>query len=141
MNQTQLILIAALARNGIIGKDNRLPWHLPADLKHFKALTSGHAVIMGRKTWESLPPELPPPARPPEHRRHPQRELSRRRRHGDRIAARRDCRRNGTAGLCHRRRRTLCRRPAAGRPAGTYRDRPRLRGRHPLPAARSGAVA
>ena len=60
MNQTQLILIAALARNGIIGKDNRLPWHLPADLKHFKALTSGHAVIMGRKTWESLPPNFRP---------------------------------------------------------------------------------
>lgn len=57
---TELVLIAALARNGIIGKDNRLPWHLPADLKHFKALTSGHAVIMGRKTWESLPPKFRP---------------------------------------------------------------------------------
>lgn len=50
-----LTLIAAVARNGVIGIDNRLPWRLPADLKRFKALTLGHAVIMGRKTWESLP--------------------------------------------------------------------------------------
>ncbi len=60
MTETKLILIAALARNGVIGKDNRLPWHLPADLRHFKALTSGHAVIMGRKTWESLPEKFRP---------------------------------------------------------------------------------
>ena len=57
---TQLTLIAAVARNGVIGIDNRLPWHLPADLRHFKALTSGHAVIMGRKTWESLPAKFRP---------------------------------------------------------------------------------
>ena len=50
-----LTLIAAIARNGVIGVDNRLPWRLPADLKHFKTLTLGHTVIMGRKTWESLP--------------------------------------------------------------------------------------
>ena len=50
-----LTLIAAIARNGVIGIDNRLPWRLPADLKHFKALTLGNTVIMGRKTWESLP--------------------------------------------------------------------------------------
>ena len=55
-----LSLIAAIARNGVIGIDNRLPWHLPADLKHFKALTTGHAVIMGRKTWESLPAKFRP---------------------------------------------------------------------------------
>ena len=55
-----LTLIAAIARNGVIGKDNRLPWHLPADLKHFKALTTGHTVIMGRKTWESLPEKFRP---------------------------------------------------------------------------------
>ena len=55
-----LTLIAAVARNGVIGIDNRLPWHLPADLKHFKALTLGHAVIMGRKTWESLPAQFRP---------------------------------------------------------------------------------
>jgi dihydrofolate reductase len=52
-------LIAAVAANGVIGRDNRLPWHLPEDLKHFKALTMGHPMIMGRKTWESLPGRLP----------------------------------------------------------------------------------
>lgn len=57
---TRLTLIAAVARNGVIGIENRLPWHLPADLRHFKALTSGHAVIMGRKTWESLPAKFRP---------------------------------------------------------------------------------
>lgn len=60
MPKPTLTLIAAVASNGIIGKDNALPWHLPADLKHFKALTTGHAVIMGRKTWESLPPKFRP---------------------------------------------------------------------------------
>ncbi|MCK9380065.1 MAG: dihydrofolate reductase [Sulfuritalea sp.] len=55
-----LTLIAAVARNGVIGIDNRLPWRLAADLKHFKALTLGHAVIMGRKTWESLPASFRP---------------------------------------------------------------------------------
>ena len=60
MHKTTLTLIAAVARNGVIGRDNRLPWHLPADLKHFKALTTGHAVIMGRKTWESLPEKFRP---------------------------------------------------------------------------------
>ena len=55
-----LTVIAAVARNGVIGRDNALPWHLPADLKRFKALTTGHAVIMGRKTWESLPEKFRP---------------------------------------------------------------------------------
>ena len=55
MPKPSLTLIAAVAKNGVIGTDNRLPWHLPADLKHFKALTTGRTVIMGRKTWESLP--------------------------------------------------------------------------------------
>ena len=55
-----LTLIAALARNGVIGNNNALPWHLPEDLKHFKELTTGHAVIMGRKTWESLPARFRP---------------------------------------------------------------------------------
>ncbi|MCL7462153.1 dihydrofolate reductase [Pseudomonas sp. NW5] len=54
-----LALIAALADNRVIGIDNRLPWHLPADLKHFKALTLGKPVIMGRKTWDSLGRPLP----------------------------------------------------------------------------------
>ena len=52
-------LIAAVAANGVIGADNRLPWRLADDLKRFRALTIGHAVIMGRKTWESLPRALP----------------------------------------------------------------------------------
>jgi dihydrofolate reductase len=56
----RLALIAAVARNGVIGMANRLPWHLPADLKHFKALTTGNSVIMGRKTWESLPEKFRP---------------------------------------------------------------------------------
>ena len=55
-----LTLVAAVARNGVIGIDNRLPWHLPADLRHFKALTMGNTVIMGRKTWESLPTNFRP---------------------------------------------------------------------------------
>jgi dihydrofolate reductase len=54
-----LALIAAIARNGVIGAGNALPWRLPDDLKHFRALTTGHAVIMGRRTWESLPHALP----------------------------------------------------------------------------------
>jgi dihydrofolate reductase len=49
-----LAIIAAIAANAVIGAGNRLPWRLPADLKRFRALTSGHAVIMGRKTWESI---------------------------------------------------------------------------------------
>jgi len=47
-------IIAALARNRVIGRDNRMPWHLPEDLKRFKRLTLGHAVIMGRRTFESI---------------------------------------------------------------------------------------
>jgi len=52
-------LVAAVAANGVIGAGNRLPWRLADDLRHFRALTTGHAVIMGRKTWESLPRALP----------------------------------------------------------------------------------
>ena len=55
-----IVIIAAVAQNGVIGKDNALPWHLPEDLKRFKALTTGPAVLMGRKTWESLPPKFRP---------------------------------------------------------------------------------
>jgi dihydrofolate reductase len=50
----KLAIIAAVARNRVIGKGGRLPWRLPDDLKRFKRLTTGHAVVMGRKTWESL---------------------------------------------------------------------------------------
>jgi dihydrofolate reductase len=52
-------LIAAVARNGVIGASNTLPWRLPADLKRFRSLTRGHTIVMGRKTWESLPRALP----------------------------------------------------------------------------------
>ncbi|HEX5644438.1 MAG TPA: dihydrofolate reductase [Erythrobacter sp.] len=54
-----LFLIYARAANGTIGRDGKLPWHIPADLKRFKALTMGHAMIMGRKTFESFPAPLP----------------------------------------------------------------------------------
>ena len=47
-------LVAAMAANRVIGKDNQMPWHLPADLKHFKAVTLGKPVVMGRKTFESI---------------------------------------------------------------------------------------
>lgn len=52
-------LIAAVATNGVIGRDGDLPWRLPADLRHFKALTLGKPVIMGRKTWQSIGRPLP----------------------------------------------------------------------------------
>ncbi|MDS4041450.1 MAG: type 3 dihydrofolate reductase [Candidatus Competibacter sp.] len=54
-----LALIAALARNRIIGRDNRLPWHLPADLRFFKRTTMGKPLLMGRRTWESIGRPLP----------------------------------------------------------------------------------
>lgn len=54
-----VILIVAAAENNAMGKDNDLPWHLPDDFKRFKKLTSGHPIIMGRKTFESLPGMLP----------------------------------------------------------------------------------
>jgi dihydrofolate reductase len=55
----RICLIAALAENRVIGKNNALPWHLPADLKRFKAITMGHPVVMGRKTYESIGKPLP----------------------------------------------------------------------------------
>jgi dihydrofolate reductase len=55
-----LNLIFARARNGVIGHNNTLPWHLPEDLAHFKQTTLGQPVVMGRKTWESLPPQFRP---------------------------------------------------------------------------------
>ena len=54
-----ITLIVARARNGVIGRDGRLPWHLPADLKRFKALTMGSVMVMGRRTFDSLPGLLP----------------------------------------------------------------------------------
>jgi dihydrofolate reductase len=55
----KVYLVAAVAKNGVIGKDGKLPWHLPEDLRHFKRLTLGHPVIMGRRTWQSLGKPLP----------------------------------------------------------------------------------
>ena len=56
----RLHLIFAQSRNGVIGVNNTLPWHLPEDLAHFKRTTLGCPVIMGRKTWDSLPPKFRP---------------------------------------------------------------------------------
>jgi len=52
-------LIVARGRNGVIGRDNAMPWHLPADLAHFKRVTMGHPVVMGRRTWDSIGRPLP----------------------------------------------------------------------------------
>ena len=59
MSQPRVYLVAAVAANGIIGANGKLPWHIPEELKHFKKLTLGHPVIMGRRTWESLKGPLP----------------------------------------------------------------------------------
>lgn len=53
-------LVAAVARGGVIGRDGDIPWHLPEDVARFKELTTGHAVVMGRKTWESIPERFRP---------------------------------------------------------------------------------
>lgn len=55
----RISLIVAASRNGVIGANNKLPWHLPADLKRFKQLTLGHPILMGRKTFESIGKPLP----------------------------------------------------------------------------------
>ena len=60
----RISIIAAIAENRVIGRRNRLPWHLPADLARFKQLTLDKPILMGRRTWESLPGQLP-------RRRHP----------------------------------------------------------------------
>src|ERR1700753_957022 len=57
---TKLNLIFARDRNGVIGRDNTMPWHLPEDMAHLKRTTMGHPVIMGRKTWDSIPPKFRP---------------------------------------------------------------------------------
>jgi dihydrofolate reductase len=62
-SKPEIVLVVARAANGVIGRGGKLPWHLPADLKRFKALTMGSAMVMGRKTFDSLPGLLP-------HRRH-----------------------------------------------------------------------
>jgi len=55
----EIILIAAMAKNRVIGRDNKLPWHIPEELRLFKKKTMGHPMIMGRKTFESFPAPLP----------------------------------------------------------------------------------
>ncbi|MCD6681530.1 MAG: dihydrofolate reductase [Burkholderiaceae bacterium] len=57
--RARITLVVARARNGVIGADGGLPWHLPEDLKHFRALTMGHAIVMGRRTWDSIGRALP----------------------------------------------------------------------------------
>ena len=59
MNHPEIIFVLARADNGVIGKDGDMPWHLPADLRHFKQITGSRPMIMGRKTFESLPVALP----------------------------------------------------------------------------------
>ena len=59
MDRPRITLVVARAQNGVIGRDGKLPWHLPTDLKRFKALTMGTVMVMGRKTFESLPGVLP----------------------------------------------------------------------------------
>lgn len=55
----KVVLITAVSENNVIGNEGKIPWHLPDDLKHFKELTEGHSVIMGRKTFESIGKPLP----------------------------------------------------------------------------------
>ncbi len=59
MTEAKIVLVVAVARNGVIGRDGDLPWRLPSDLKRFKQLTLGKPVLMGRKTWESIGRPLP----------------------------------------------------------------------------------
>ena len=55
MPMSEIVLVVAIARHGVIGKNGAIPWHISDDLKRFKALTMGHRIVMGRKTWDSLP--------------------------------------------------------------------------------------
>jgi dihydrofolate reductase len=59
MNHPEIILVLARASNGVIGNEGGMPWHIPADLRHFKQITKGRPMIMGRKTFDSLPGLLP----------------------------------------------------------------------------------
>lgn len=60
MNHVTVAAVVAMDQNRVIGKSGSLPWHLPEDLAHFRNLTKGHVVVMGRKTWESLPEKFRP---------------------------------------------------------------------------------
>lgn len=59
MRKPTISIIAAISENRVIGKNSRIPWHIPEDMKHFKTLTMNHVVIMGRKTYESIGKHLP----------------------------------------------------------------------------------
>ncbi|HEU0198122.1 MAG TPA: dihydrofolate reductase [Nevskiaceae bacterium] len=59
MNKLRVVIVVAVADNGVIGRDGGLPWHLPVDLAHFKRVTMGHTMLMGRRTWESFGKPLP----------------------------------------------------------------------------------
>ena len=59
LKPAEIVLVVATAHNNVIGKDNQLPWHLPEDLAHFRKVTTGHCIIMGRKTFESIGKALP----------------------------------------------------------------------------------
>ncbi len=54
-----LVLVLAIGKNDVIGKDGKIPWYLPEDLRHFRRATTGHAIIMGRKTWDEVGKPLP----------------------------------------------------------------------------------
>ncbi len=58
-HKPEIVLVVAYSRNRVIGRDNQLPWRLPSDLAHFKRTTLGHPILMGRRTWQSLPRVLP----------------------------------------------------------------------------------
>ena len=123
-------IIVAVAENGIIGDKNTLLWHISEDLRRFKALTTGHPVVMGRKTFESLGRPLP-------NRRNVviSRRGTRNRRMRSRPLARRS---TGTlsvrrGGFHHRRRADLCRSASDCRPILSDARRSHLRGRHPFP--------
>jgi dihydrofolate reductase len=59
VNSLPLVIVVAVAENGVIGREQRLPWRIPSDLKHFKAVTMGKPLVMGRKTYESIGRPLP----------------------------------------------------------------------------------
>ena len=84
-------LIWAQAEGGVIGRDGGMPWHVPEDLAHFKELTLGSPVVMGRGTWDSLAPRFRPAARPAQHRRHPAGRAGRRTARSGRARSKRRC--------------------------------------------------
>jgi dihydrofolate reductase len=59
MTRPAVTLVVAMGRNRVIGRDGEMPWHLPADLAHFKRITMGHPIVMGRRTWETIGKALP----------------------------------------------------------------------------------